>query len=499
MSVLHKTIACGFVITMVSACAQNGPIKNISDPYFSDAQIILQNNINHTPNKKPARNVILFIGDGMGVSTVTAIRILEGQLKGGNGEENILPWERFPYTALSKTYNINQQIPDSAGTASAIMSGTKTKAGFISINQTVARGDCEASKGNHLESILELSEKAGLNSGIITTATLTHATPAAAYAHSPERSWEYDDRMPLEAVKQGCTDIAQQFVDFSIGNGIEVAFGGGRAYFLPEEKGGKRKDGQDLIEEWKSRHKNGQYISNTKGLNELNLNSDGPVLGLFSPSYMAFEATRPQDEDGEPSLADMTRTALKSLQKKQDGYFLYVEAGRIDHAHHAGNAYRALHDGVALAEAVRAARQMTNNDDTLIIVTADHSHGFVMTGYATRGNPILGKLRENDKQGNPDPENALGLDGMPYTTLGYYNGPGAENDKTRADLTNVDTEALNFRQQALVPRKSETHGGEDVAIYAAGPGAYLFQGVVEENYIFHVMKHALRLDGKLKK
>ncbi|MBL4575665.1 MAG: alkaline phosphatase [Opitutaceae bacterium] len=87
-----------------------------------------------------ARNVILFIGDGMGVSTVTAVRILDGQLKGGYGEENILAWEKFPHVALSKTYNTNQQVPDSAGTATAFMTGVKTKAGFINVREEAIRG-----------------------------------------------------------------------------------------------------------------------------------------------------------------------------------------------------------------------------------------------------------------------------------------------------------------------------------------------------------------------
>jgi len=469
------------------------------DSSFTEAQGILAQKLNQKPIVTPAKNVILFIGDGMGISTVTATRILDGQLKGGLGEENILSWETFPYTALSKTYNSNQQVPDSAGTATAFLSGAKTKAGVIGLNQSVPRGDCQASKDNHLTTILELSEKAGLNSGIVTTTRLTHATPAASYAHIPERDWENDSEIPSQEKKHGCQDIARQFVDFPHGNGIEVAFGGGRKNFLPKKKGGAREDKHNLITEWKKRHKNAQYAQNKKDLDNLSLTKDGPVLGLFNSSHMAFEADRVKGKDGEPSLAEMTEKAIQILQKKDGGYFLLVEAGRIDHGHHGGNAYRALHDGVALAKAVQVAKEVTDNADTLIIVTADHSHGFVMAGYSTRGNPILGKVIGNNKRGGAaDEHNTLALDGGPYTTVGYYNGPGAQKTPGRSDLSYVDTEAKNFIQQALVPTKSETHAGEDVAIYADGPGAYLFQGVVEQNYIFHVMHHALRLDEKLK-
>jgi len=506
----HKLIlaGCGLMFSChpgnLMASEPDTGIKQQDDAYFVDAQDTLSKKLMQKPVTSPARNVILFIGDGMGISTVTATRILDGQLKGQSGEENILSWEEFPYTALSKTYNTNRQIADSAGTASTFMSGAKTKAGVISVNQTVPKGDCKASHGNHMDSIIELSEKAGMNTGIITTARLTHATPAAAYAHSPSRYWENDSNIPEAEKKYGCQDIARQFVDFSVGNGIEIAFGGGRRNFLPisvkdqEGKKGKREDGRNLIVEWQNKHKNGQYIWNTEGFDKLDLDKKGPILGLFNASHMAYEVDRADDKGREPSLAQMTQKALQALQNKDEGYFLYVEGARIDHAHHAGNAYRALHDGVELAKAVQVARDMTNNQETLIIVTADHSHGFVMTGDVTRGNPIFGKVVENDDRGNAEGHDKLALDGSPYTTLGYYNGGGAQEHKARTDLTHVDTEEKDYKQQAVIPTGYEKHSGEDVAIYADGPGAYLFQGVVEQNYIFHVMHHALRLGDKLK-
>ncbi|PCJ36984.1 MAG: alkaline phosphatase [Alphaproteobacteria bacterium] len=469
------------------------------DSYYASAQKTLAKKLSQKSITTPAKNVILFIGDGMGISTVTATRILEGQLKGGTGEENVLSWETFPYTALSKTYNTNQQVPDSAGTATAFLSGAKTKAGVIGLNQSVLRGDCKSSQGNHLDTILELSEKAQLNTGIVTTTRITHATPAAAYAHTPERGWGNNSDIPLDEAIHGCIDIARQFVEFSYGNGIDVAFGGGRRDFLPEANKGRRTDGRNLIEEWKERHKDTQYVQDTKGLNKLNLTKDGPVLGLFDSGHMAYEADRVKAKDGQPSLAEMTGKALQILQKKDGGYFLLVEGGRIDHGHHRGNAYRALHDGLALAKAVQVAKDMTNRQETLIIVTADHSHGFVMAGYATRGSPILGKVVSSTKRGDKaEKHESRALDGGPYTTLGYYNGPGAQKTPGRSDLTNVDTEAKDYIQQALIPTKSETHSGEDVAIYADGPGAYLFQGVVEQHYIFHVMHHALRLGKGMK-
>jgi alkaline phosphatase len=108
---------------------------------------------------------------------------------------------------------------------------------------------------------------------------------------------------------------------------------------------------------------------------------------------MQFEYERPKDTAGEPTLADMTRAAIARLSRNGNGYVLLVEAARIDHANHYGNAYRALSDTVAMSDAVRAANEATSVDDTLIIVTADHSHVLNFAGYPKRGNPILGKVR----------------------------------------------------------------------------------------------------------
>jgi alkaline phosphatase len=214
---------------------------------------------------------------------------------------------------------------------------------------------------------------------------------------------------------------------------------------------------------------------------------------------MQYEVDRPADPGGEPSLAQMTKLAIEILSRNPNGYFLLIEGGRIDHAHHLGNAFRALHDGIAFADAVGVADQMTSEDDTLIIVTADHSHVFTMAGYPTRGNPILGKVLANDSNGKPETAHDLMDDGKPYTTLGYHNGPGGVwVGGPRPDLSDIDTEDEDFIQQAAMPRveDEETHGGEDVAVYARGPGAEGVHGVMEQNEIFNVMDAAAGLTAK---
>jgi alkaline phosphatase len=139
---------------------------------------------------------------------------------------------------------------------------------------------------------------------------------------------------------------------------------------------------------------------------------------------------------------------------------------------------------------------MTNAQDTLIVIIADHSHTFVIAGYSYRGNPILGLCRGANKDGSaPADSPCLGADEKPYTTLGYWNGPGGI-DGERPDLTNIDTTDPDYVQQAVVPMSSETHSGEDIVIFAYGPMAHLLQGITEQNYIFHVMDYAGDIRGR---
>ncbi|WP_082306435.1 alkaline phosphatase [Mizugakiibacter sediminis] len=476
-----------------------------------------------------AKNVIVFLGDGMSIPTIAAAHVFAGQRLGVDGESYRLSFERFPFTALSRTYETNLQTPDSAGTMTAIMTGVKTQAGFIGVDQAARRGDCASAQGHELVTALELAKLAGQSVGAITTTRVTHATPAATYGHLPERNWEVDAELPAAARAAGCKDFAAQLVDFPIGDGLNVAMGGGRSEFLPAGapdpeypgKAGRRRDRRDLTAAW-LRKPASAYVWNARQLAALDYARVDHLLGLFEPSHMRYEHERAQDPAGEPSLAEMTRAALRVLQKNPRGYFLMVEGGRIDHALHAGNAYRALDETVAFADAVQAAVEMTSADDTLIVVTADHSHTMTFAGYPARGNPILGLVR--GPADSYDEEGGAGLTrdalGLPYTTLGFASGPGytgatdrqPEGPKHfpheyrtaqgirdgRPDLAKVDTADPDYLQEATHPMPSETHGGEDVAIFARGPGAAAFHGELEQNAIFHVItQHDPAIRGAL--
>jgi alkaline phosphatase len=466
-----------------------------------------------------AKNVILFVGDGMSLTTVAAARILEGQLKGSAGEENRLGWENFPSTALSKTYNVDSQTPDSAGTMSAMATGVKTRIGVLSIGQSARKGDCAGALAAPMLTLWELAASRGFATGVVTTTRVTHATPGATFAHVPDRNWENDTEISEADKQTGCIDIARQMVESPYGTGPDVLMGGGRNEFMtaeqrdPEEsdKVGQRLDGRDLIGEWQQRHPGGAYVWNAKQLQQAP--ADKPLLALFNYDHMAFEHDRPKDVAGEPSLAEMTRAAITRLQKSANGYVLLVEGGRIDHAHHFGNAYRALTDTIAFSDAVKAATELTSADDTLILVTADHSHTLTFVGYPVRGNPILGKVKGSSGEGSGNSEYALDALGLPYTTLNYANGPGyvgadvqedegpkhfqhelsgAEAAKNgRPNLTRVNTEDPDYLQESISPLNYETHAGDDVGIWARGPGSAAVRGSVEQNTIFHFLLQSM--------
>ena len=499
------------------------PRYQTDSDWYADAQIKLAAKL-QTNNQFKAKNVILFVGDGMGVSTLTAARILQGQQAGNPGEEGYLSFESFPHTALVKTYNVDAQTPDSAGTMTAMMSGLKTDVGVIGVNEEIERGECSTVAGNEVSTALELAEIKGMATGIISTARITHATPAATYAKSADRNWEDISDMPEAAIAEGCVDIADQLVHFEANlearfegvdvDGLEVVMGGGRRHFLPKDASfnstdavseieGDRTDSRDLTQEWQDLYSNGTYVMDKTGFDAVDAASTTHLFGLFNESHMQYEADRSNDVAGEPSLTEMTSKAIDVLDNNAKGFFLMVESGRIDHGHHAGSAYNALTDAIELSNAIQTAIDSTDPDETLILVTADHGHVFTIAGYPKRGNPILGKV-----VGVGETEPSMAADDMPYTTVGYTNGIGFHDLGTetdgdasynediaagRMDISAIDTTTSGYHQEALIPLSSETHSGEDVALHANGPGSQLVQGVVEQSVVFHIIEQALDL------
>lgn len=492
----YLTSSCLAIAIATTSYAQDLP--QAGNDWFAAGQAELESQLAKADNTNRALNIILMISDGNGVGTNYASRLFAGQQEGGFGDEYVQPHEAFPNLALVKTYNVNAQTPDSAGTGTAMMAGIKTKAGIVGVNENVNRGDCATIEGNTVLSFNEIMDAMGKATGVVSTARITHATPASAYANSVDRNYE-------ASVPEGCdtqTDIATQLIDAMESGMIDVAMGGGRRNFhgsdIEGEEGGagRRAEGENLIAR-ATDELGAHYAWNNETFAAAPLDGSVPVLGLFHASHMQYEA----DRGDEPSLAEMTGAAIQLLQAKggENGFFLQVEAGRVDHANHGGNLARVVQDQKAMADAVALADELTDDANTLIIVTADHEHAIAFNGYCGRGSDILGLCMGIDGSGvaaTDEPE--LADDGKPYTVVGYLNGPGSvlteqqpgEFFGSRPFVTQEEAIDIDYLQQAAIPKSSETHSGEDVAVYAKGPFAHLFDGTIEQNFVFHVMNYA---------
>uniref|UniRef100_A0A8D1BJ77 Alkaline phosphatase n=1 Tax=Sus scrofa TaxID=9823 RepID=A0A8D1BJ77_PIG len=430
------------------------------------------------------------VPSGMGVSTVTATRILKGQMNGKPGPETPLAMDQFPYLALSKTYNVDRQVPDSAGTATAYLCGVKTNMKVIGVSAAARYDQCNTTQGNEVISVMNRAKKAGKSVGVVTTTRVQHASPAGAYAHTVNRNWYSDADLPAEAKKNGCQDISTQLV---YNMDIDVILGGGRKYMFPEEtpdpeypdnprQNGVRKDKRNLVQEWQAKHQGARYVWNRTALIQASQDpSLTHLMGLFEPGDMKYEKERDLSRD--PSLVEMTEVALRLLSRNPRGFFLFVEGGRIDHGHHEGIAYRALIETVVFDTAIDKAGQLTSEEDTLTLVTADHSHVFTYGGYPLRGSSVFGLA------------DGKASDGKAYTSILYGNGPGYKlSEGARPDVDETKSRDPAYVQQAAVPLGAETHGGEDVAVFARGPWAHLVHGVQEQSFVAHVMAFAACLE-----
>uniref|UniRef100_A0A182ITT7 Alkaline phosphatase n=1 Tax=Anopheles atroparvus TaxID=41427 RepID=A0A182ITT7_ANOAO len=450
-----------------------------------------------------AKNVIIFVGDGMGIASLSTGRIFKGQQAGRSGEEEQLSFDMFPNTGMSKTYNTDRQVPDSAGTATAMFSGVKTKYGVLGVDYTITETNLEAAK---VPSFMEWAQAEGKRTGIVTTTRITHATPAACFAHTINRNYECDAKIPAP-MKSRVKDIARQMIEDAPGKDMNVMLGGGRNCYgasIPThrtsqypfqgamEKTCLRTDGRNLVEEWLQRWNgtDAAYAWKTSDLRSVDLGRVEHLLGLFADDHMSYDTVRDRSEGGEPSLSEMTEAAIKVLQRPGSaGFVLMVEGGRIDHAHHQNHAHLALAEVVELDRAVETALKLVDLDETLILVTADHSHAMTFNGYPDRGNDILGfGNRPNATQ---------------YETITYANGPGflqhrwndtllegAADWATWVKVDQLNRSEVTYRHLSAFPLGDETHGGEDVAVFASGPGANLVRGTFEQNYIAYVMSYA---------
>ena len=453
------------------------------------------------PATQQARNVIFFLGDGLGINTLTAARIFHA------GEEGQLTIDRLPESAFVKTFSNNAMVTDSAAGMAAYMTGVKHDNGVISMSagtRSIAPG--KDVNGNALVSrcengapsvtLLELARRRGMAIGVVTNTSVTDATPASSYGHGCHRKLETDFAASLVPGGAGYNSALGA-------RGVDVMFGGGAQFFTPFARGGKRADGRDLLAELGAQGV--RVVSSSAGFSALAPDARQPAIGLFAANHMDYDAVR--DPAKQPGLSDMTRKAIDLLAphagSQGGGFFLVVEGGLIDHALHATLGKRALQETVSFNDAMQAALDKMEALDpglknTLVVSTADHDHTLLLNGYTVRtgkttmSNPgVLGLVRNLD--GSPK----LDKEGRPFTIIGFGTGENRTNGSraTTPALTDEIVTRDDYHQEAVVRTRpgAETHGGSDVYLGAAGAGAELFRGTIDNTRVFSLIKTAAGL------
>ena len=463
----------------------------------------------NTPTPRRAKNVILFVGDGMSVAHVTAARILSREIKEGKPLEP-LTIDTFPSTSMVGTAGSDSVVTDSANSAHAYTTGHKTASGALGVYAGRAKNDLDHPK---VETIAELVKRQlGMAVGVVTNTEIADATPASMVAHIRRRWADYEF-------------IVDQFLNLK----PDVLMGGGSAYFIPKSvHGSKRKDEQDYLKKFQDA---GYQLVTTRsemvaaGSN----NSTGPLLGLFTLRNMDGALDRHFLKAGtvsqfpeQPDLTEQTRVAIDLLQRNSNGFFLMVESGLIDKASHPLDWERAVYDTIMLDNAVKVAVDWAApRDDTLIIVVPDHAHGIALVGTVDDNRPGTGreKVGVYEEAGFPNyprpnadryPPSvdvskrlAMFFAAFPdyYETfkpkLDGMNVPSVMNaDQTTygANQKYKDVPGAMFRE-GNVPKNVDLgiHAGDDVVLRAWGPGSELFRGYMDNTDVFRIMATALRL------
>ncbi|GIN71994.1 alkaline phosphatase [Bacillus sp. J14TS2] len=377
---------------------------------------------------KTVKNVIFMIPDGFSTAYATGYRWYKG-------EKSIMD---DMLIGMHRTYSANSVVTDSAAGGTAMATGVKTNNGMIAMSPS----------GDRLPTILQAAQASGRKTGLLTTTTITYATPAAFASHVQDRKME--------------ADIAPQLID----NKVDVLLGGGREYF-PEK----------LLKQAET--EGYQIVTDRKGLS-VNSSSD-KLLGLFSDGAMAPELDRHRTK--EPSLAQMTKAAIRLLQKEKNGFFLMVEGGQIDWAGHANDAAWAMNDIEAFEQAVKQAKEFAKKDQqTLVVIAGDHNTGGISIGgynqYAANID-LLHKMKATGQymatQLDQDRNNSKKV------LKKYANIVLTPDEERKIQVAKDPQRAINqvLSKRALIGWTTYEHTGVDVPVYAYGPGAESFRGLQE--------------------
>jgi alkaline phosphatase len=455
---------------------------------------------------KQAKNVILFVGDGMSLQARQIARILSKGITEGK-YNSLLEMDQMANVAIVTTSGNDSLVTDSANSASAYATGHKSTVNAMGVYADSTKDPFDDPK---VENIIELAKRTrGMATGIVSTANITDATPAAMLAHTRRRSEQ--------------NYIAQDMLNPA--HRPDVILGGGSRHFLPKTvPGSKRTDDKNLIEEFKAQG----YAIATTGTELTKAGTPDKLLGLFQLDNMNVYVDREIVKDpavlgkftDQPNLIDMTKTAINALSKNKNGFFLMVEGASIDKQLHTMDWQRAAYDTIEMDKAIGIAREFAKNKgDTLIVVVADHAHGASITGtyheldgktgreavrtYADAGWTTFEDIDGDGFPDDPNPSVTLAVQFANYPD--YYENYRFQSVPLSPAIM-ANGKAIGNSQRAPggelrvgnlpVAESSEVHAADDVPLTAEGPGADYFKGVIDNTDVFYGIVRALGLDGR---
>ncbi|MFM1651673.1 alkaline phosphatase [Brevibacillus sp. B_LB10_24] len=458
---------------------------------------------------KKAKNVILFVGDGMALPDITIARIMSKGITEGK-YNGLLEMDQFDQRAVVTTSGMDSLVTDSANSASAYNTGHKSAVNALGVYPDNTESSLDDPKVETLAEMLKRSK--GMSVGIVTTSEIEDATPAAVAAHTRRRS----DK----------AEIAEMLYNMQ----PEVVMGGGSAYFLPQSTpGSKRKDDKDLFHMFEQ--KGYTVVENATQLQAAK--KSDKLLGLFHTGDMSVyydRSTKNQAElksfTDQPNLWDMTQKAIDVLSQNKNGFFLMVEGASIDKQLHPLDWERAAYDTIEMDKAVGVAKRFAEkNGDTLVIVTADHSHSVSIAGTYWEGDGKSGREAVRtyeaskfptyvDSNGdgfpdNPDVDRKLAVvfgshpdyyedykfDPVPTSpTVKNKDGVYVANPAKLANPDDPDRDRF-LRPGTISPtlESQGVHTADDVPLMAYGPGSGYFKGTMDNTDVFFGMVHALGL------
>ena len=458
-----------------------------------------------TPKGAVAKNVILFVGDGLSVAHRTAARIMaKGLVEGRYGGE--LTIDDMPHMALVSTSGTDSVVTDSANAMSAYSTGHKTCVNALGIYCSRAKGNLSHPKVETIGEIVK--RKGGLSVGVITNTEIEDATPAGIVAHTRRRA--------------DFNDIVKMFFDTK----PDVIMGGGSPNFLPKSTpGSKRTDEDNYIEKFKA--EGYAFASTATEMRQASKDGKSKLLGLFNTSNvdgaydLKFNKGSTSRFPDQPDLVEQTKIAIDMLSKNDKGFMLMVESGRIDKYAHSLDWERSVYDTILLDNAVKAAKEFADKrNDTLIIVVPDHAHMVGIIGTYDDDLPgvtpreKLGVYEKSkfpqyqpDKNGYPE---AVDLKQRLAFTFGSYpdhcfdarphlNGefvpavPGPEKGAYVTNETTCTNTSVRVTGNLPVEANAGVHAADDVILTAMGPGSEAFRGRIDNTRVFRIMATALGL------